>query len=139
MSNFINEVYRLGIPARKCNVYSILENLNTKGTATAIKLKEFESHFQGLKRKRNIIIHEGKLDSEEIKSIDSAIFSKEFLGEDKILTDWFNKRKQDEIGKVLKKIHQDNTDVVNFLVDISETLKEPFLNRYNFLKSIEEK
>lgn len=136
-SNFVNDVYRLGIPVRKCNVYAILENLNTKHTATGTVLKKFESHFQNIKKGRNIIIHEGKFDSEEIKSIDSTIISKEFLGKEKILHDWFMERKQREIGKVLQRINKDNTDVIDFLVEIIETLTEPFYNNYNFLKSLE--
>ncbi len=55
---------------------------------------------------RNIIIHEGKLESEEIKSIDSTIINKEFLDEKTILVDWFNKRKQNELIKCCKKLNR---------------------------------
>ena len=136
-SNFINEVYRLGIPIRKCNVYTILENLNTKDTESAICLRKFERHFEKQKRIRNIIIHEGKHESEEIKSIDSNIMSTVFLGKEKLLTDYFNSQKQLAVSKVIDRIRQDNTDVSNFIKDIIESLTKPFLDNYNFLKSLE--
>lgn len=138
-ANFINEVYRLGIPTRKCNVYTILENLNTKDTESAVCLKKFERHFEKQKKVRNIIIHEGKHESEEIKSIDSSIMSKVFLGKEKILIDYFNTQKKLAISKVIEKIKQDNTDVSNYIKDIVESLTKPFINNYQFLKSLEKK
>lgn len=138
-SNFINKVYRLGIPLKRCNVYTILENLNTKGTESAVLLKKFERHFEKQKKIRNIIIHEGKYESEEIKSIDSNIMSKIFLGKEKILIDYFNNQKQVAISKVIEKITQDNNDVSKFVSDIVESLTEPFLYNYKFLKFIDKK
>ncbi len=136
-SNFINVVFRLGIPLRKCNVYAILENLNTKNTECATLLKKFERHFEKQKRIRNIIIHEGKHESEEIKFIDSTIMSKVFLGKEKILIDYFNSQKQVAISKVIEKVKQDNLDVSKFVADIVESLTQQFLNSYKFLKSQE--
>ncbi len=136
-SNFINEVYGLGIPLRKCNVYSILENLNTKDTESAGLLKKFDSHFEKQKRVRNIIIHEGKHKSEEIKSIDSKIIGKFILGKEKILIDYFDNQKKEAVSKVIERIKKDNLDVSKFVSNIVESLKDPFLKRYKFLKSNE--
>jgi len=138
-SNFTNEVYGLGIPRRKCNVYAILENLNTKDTESAALLKKFERHFEKQKKIRNIIIHEGTHESEEIKSIESKIMNKVFLGKEKILIDYYNNKKQIAVSKVIERIEQDNLDVGKFVSSIVESLKEAFLNRYAFLKSTEKK
>ena len=84
-AHFINNIFQLGIPERKCSPFVVLENLNIKGTAVGDSFSKFNNHFQTLKHQRNIIIHKGKFESAAIKSIDSTIISTDFLKSDKIL------------------------------------------------------
>jgi Cthe_2314-like HEPN len=137
ISILINKVFRLGIPSRKCNAYSIFENTNIKGSPTAGALKSFETKLQSIKRKRNIIIHEGKLESEEIKSIDSYIMNNDFFENEKVLIDWFNEKKQAEINKVLKLFEEHNKIVSESILEIVETLTIPFQNSYKSIRAIE--
>lgn len=137
--NFINNIFRLGLPQKKCNVFSVLENLNIKGSPTEKALKSFENKLQHIKQKRNIIIHQGKLESEEIKSIDSTIFTSDLIKQEKILVRWFNNKKQAEIKKVLFLFDEHNKIVCESILEIVETLTKPFQNSYNFLREVETK
>lgn len=137
-SNFANEVYRLGIPAGECTVAAILQNGNSKDTATASALEKFELHFRQLKRIKNIVIQQnGKPDGEEIKSMDRNMNGNGLPGNKKIFSDWYKESRQAEIYKVINKIGEDNIDVLNFLTHFSDTLIRPFLHNYTWLQSLE--
>jgi len=133
-AHFINTVYRLGIPSRKCNIYSITENLNLKGTNVGRILKDFESHFQDVKRKRNLVIHEGKYDNEQLNQLDSSLVPKELLKEDKILLDWFGSRKKQEVEKLVSMLISNNNSICEHLLKVFEQLVPVFFDSYNFLK-----
>ena len=136
-AHFVNDVCRLGIPARKCNVFSVTENLNIVDTQVAETLKKFQSHFKDLKRKRNIIIHQGRDVNEEIKSLNETIFPKSIVEKQKNLIKWFHEKREKETKNILKMLDDNNNAVCDFLIELCDNLREPFLYNHNYLKSID--
>jgi len=133
--NYINEIYRIGMPIKKCNVYSILENLNIKETQTAIELKNFNTHFQQLKKNRNLIIHQNCFKSKKIECLDNSILDYNFISAE--TKKWFKKEIFENKKNVIKEMNNENEIVSNFVFKILETLTEPFLFNIKCLKEFE--
>lgn len=134
---FVNNVYRLGIPSRKCNIYALTENLNLKQTEVGKILHDFESHFKDIKRKRNLIIHEGKYENEQLKKLDSTLISDSFLKSEKILAEWFVERKKHELNKIISMLIDNQNSICEYLIKLLDNLLPVFYDSYNFLKTKE--
>ena len=136
-STLANEVYRLGIPARECNIYTLLKNREIKDTDSGAILEKFELHFRQLKRIKNIAVHNGRPVTEEPASTGNAIITSGLIGNKKTFSDWYKESRQTEIDKIVKKIREENEEVLDFLTRFSETLIPPFFHHYNSMKSVE--
>lgn len=70
----INEVYELGLPTRRCSVESVIENKNTKETKTIVYFKALKKGIEGIKRLRNLAVHEGYFHDKKIFNLGTFIF-----------------------------------------------------------------
>lgn len=83
---FINHCLQMGIPVRKCNVFSITENTNIKDSELVQSLKDFENDISVLRRDRNKIIHEGTFEPQSMVPLNDVIieYEESFIDEDDV-------------------------------------------------------
>jgi hypothetical protein len=129
-----NEVYRLEIPVRECDVPAIINNQHTKDTDTAAILKEFELQFRQAKKIKNITVHAGKPEAEEINPEENAIITNGLIGNKKIFSDSYKTDRQAEISRITNKLEEDNNNVLKFITRFTDSLIHPFFHHYNFLQ-----
>ncbi|WP_272152103.1 Cthe_2314 family HEPN domain-containing protein [Tenacibaculum aiptasiae] len=119
----LNHTLRLGIPKRKCNVYSITENTILKGSELITKLKALENEFKELKSNRNKIIHQGDFESESIKDIDSTLINGDGLFDfGEVLTEYLKNEKKEKILKTIENLNEQISKIEFHLGEILEQL-----------------
>lgn len=98
---FVNHCLKMGIPDRKCNVYSITENTNLKDSELVQCLIEFEKDISDLKKDRNKIIHEGTFESQTMAPLNDIIleYEENFIDEKNIEQ---GELKKEEITKIIE-------------------------------------
>jgi hypothetical protein len=74
---FVNHCLQMGIPMKKCNIYSITENTNLKDSELAKSLNDFDKEISKLRIDRNKIIHEGTFEPESLRSLNDIIIEYE--------------------------------------------------------------
>lgn len=125
----LNHSLKIGIPNRNCNVYSITENTNFKGTNLSTKLKAFDTEFQEMKTGRNKIVHQGNFESNELSEIDSNIFSpliSEIMGKD--LINHLSSEKDKKVSETIQKFEKQITRIQFHIGEILEELT-PYIER----------
>lgn len=70
---FINHCLQMGIPVKKCNIYSFTENTIVKDGDLVQSLKAFEKDISNLKKDRNKIIHEGTFEPQSMIPLNDVI------------------------------------------------------------------
>jgi hypothetical protein len=125
----LNHSLKIGIPNRKCGVYSITENTNFIGSDLSAKLKAFDTEFQEMKSGRNKIVHQGNFESKELSEIDSNIFSPlitEIMGEN--LIKHVSEGKAKKVSETIQKFEK---QILRIQFHIGEILEEltPYIKR----------
>lgn len=133
-SYIINSVYRLGIPTRKCSIYSILENRRTEKTQAARHLKELNKAFKDFRQVRNAIIHEGTFDIEKIKSIDTSILKQNLVPILEPLRKWYEERKDETKKKIIEEVQGSINKCGDIIVEMLNALEEELELNVTFLK-----
>lgn len=97
---FINHCLQMGIPVRKCKVFSLTENTNIKDSDLVQSLKDFEKDISNLKKDRNMIIHEGTFEPQTMVPLNDVIldYEENFIDEDDIEQ---GELKKEEINKAI--------------------------------------
>ena len=97
---FINHSLQLGIPVRRCNFHSIMENTNLNDTELLQCLKAFHSDISNLKKDRNKIIHEGNFEPQSMVPLNDVIidYEEKFIEENDIEQ---GELKKEEISKAI--------------------------------------
>lgn len=125
----INEVYELGLPTRRCSIEAVIENKNTKNTTTIKYLKALKKGIQGVKRLRNLIVHEGYYHDKKIFNLGTYIFlssnNSDFDYEDEIK--WLSKF---IIKEKMNEFENNNEQLIKVVVKIYGELVIEYNSRY---------
>lgn len=126
----VNFIMRLGYPEKQAN--SLIDNLKIKGTPIAVALKDLDRFLQTIKAHRNVIVHQGAFESEEISSLTDNIVN--FDGKDyEPLAEWFNDRRKEALTKLIRTTRDRNRRIVEFLAAILDTLDGDFHQNHKML------
>lgn len=133
-SYIINSVYRLGIPTRKCTIYSIFENRRTEKTKAAEYLKELNKTFENFRQVRNTMIHEGTFDIEKIESIDTSILKQDLVPILEPIKKWYEERKEKTKKEIRAEAERSIDLCGDLIVKILNALEGELELNVNFLK-----
>ncbi|MHB8983781.1 MAG: Cthe_2314 family HEPN domain-containing protein [Carboxydocellales bacterium] len=129
----INEIYFLGYPPSRCNVEAILENLNTKNTTSAKILKSFQKAVKGIKTHRNLIVHRGIYDDDDIDKLSSIHLIGKYNPE--FVPPMFGSYCKLISKEKLNLLEKNSEAVIQFLVALYNSLDEVFISKYKELKN----
>lgn len=124
---FINHCLQLGIPSRKCNVFSITENTILKASELVQRLKDFDKDIAELRSDRNKIIHEGTFEPLSLVSLNDVILAYEenFIDEDDLA---LAKLKEEQVEKAIKHFNSD-IKMINDHVEIILNNLIPYIKK----------
>jgi hypothetical protein len=113
---FINHCLQIGIPLKKCNIYSITENTNIKNSDLVQSLKDFDQEISHLKTDRNKIIHEGTFEPQSMVPLNDLIleYEENVIDEDDIEK---GELKREEINKAITHFRNE-INMINAHVEI---------------------
>lgn len=140
MAILINKVFRLGIPEKKCSVDAILENEHTRHSAAAKVLKTFDKSIQGIKSVRNLIVHRGIFNDEELNEIGMFYYLSENRApdEEELFPEWALRFKTKfTIKRKLVTVTNNNRAVDTFVSNGFNSLISEFKRHHRLLTSNE--
>ena len=126
-SKLSNYTYELGLRSIECNWARIRKELGVNDTTN--RLIGLKNHLIDFTKDRNIIIHQGNHQTEEIASIDSKIYSLEMIEIEAILQEWFDKEKDEKIAEVKKNMEDAIKTTIDLAFEFIESLNEVFEKR----------
>lgn len=103
----INHCLQLGIPTRKCNVYSITENTILKSSDLIKSLKKFDDEFIQLRSDRNKIIHEGSIEPDSLVQLNSIIMTHETFNMNPDAEETLAESKIEMVNEAIKSFKKD--------------------------------
>jgi hypothetical protein len=138
MAILISKVFVLGIPEKKCSVDAILENDHTRNSSAAKVLKTFDKSIQGIKSVRNLLIHRGIFNDEELNDIGMLYFISEnrMPGQKELFPEQVIKFKtRFTIKRKLVTILNNNRAIDSFVTDCFHSLTREFKKQYQLLSA----
>lgn len=124
---FINHCLQMGIPTRKCNIYSFTENTIIKDSNLVQSLKDFDKDISNLRMDRNKIIHEGTFEPQSMVPLNDVIldYEENSIDDDDIEQ---GELKKDEIVKAISHFRNEikmlNTHVEKVLNNLIPHIKK---------------
>lgn len=123
----VNEVYRLGLPARECRMSTVAKNTNLQHTGIREALERFESVVAPHRKDRNQLVHQRRFASEDLEFAEmhglleeaggsSDIDLKAYSHTAKVQADTFIKERRSEFYPVLAALSQRASDLFELLL-----------------------
>lgn len=119
--HLINQTLKIGLPNNKCNYFSLIENLNIKGTDLAKITKSYYEDFKEIRKIRNDIIHQGEFESELLNDISAFIIPNISIENDEDFINYSKSEKQKAINDAISFI---NGEITKFEFHFGKILGE---------------